>query len=370
MSTGERTARQIAPDRPSLDSPPRPSPGEVPLRAGTCTGPSLPAPRPTRSPQLGRAPGALGQGIAESPATQQTAAFPSSPTLLSFPEREVSSVMSIRLWFRLDEVLPLAEHAAACFDHRAPIAPLPEQAGRRPALIWDGRGQIDQLYSNGLPGWYVPFGFPYTAAASTWQHANTGERGTPAGAGRDTAVLLLDVPGQQPPLLERLRAARDSGVFWVALTTADGPVLGSDAVSFAEQRGDLAPPHAQWMPSTVRIDEPWTAAYPALTPIGYTTSNGDTIPRFDRTTVERMVTDFAAAHDNPDRNTDLMPGERPRLSFYEPGVLVIAQETDDGTDTPRLRVTDILTPDADGLYAVGAHQWAWEQAPGPEGTVR
>jgi len=59
-----------------------------------------------------------------------------------------------RLWFHLDDVLPLAAHAMACTRHAVTSAQVLGVAPLRPALIWHGDDAHDTLASNGLPGWH------------------------------------------------------------------------------------------------------------------------------------------------------------------------------------------------------------------------
>ena len=69
-----------------------------------------------------------------------------------------------RLWWSLDEVLPLAEHAMAVPGHQLTGAQVAAWAPTQPALIWtstpaDGLTPGgDWLDSNGSPGWFDPDG--------------------------------------------------------------------------------------------------------------------------------------------------------------------------------------------------------------------
>jgi hypothetical protein len=76
------------------------------------------------------------------------------------------------------------------------------------------------------------------------------------------------------------------------------------------------------------------------------------------------VADLYAIHANPDRNSDPMPGEYPRLRLHGDlygNVLQIDEELDDGLTT-RLRQVDLVHPDDDGHYSVGAYGWPWRRA--------
>lgn len=69
-------------------------------------------------------------------------------------------------WFRLADVLPLAEHAVASRDHRQARA----HASRNPALIWNAGDLDDTLTSNGLRGWRDDAGRDHIAVAWTCRH--------------------------------------------------------------------------------------------------------------------------------------------------------------------------------------------------------
>ena len=93
--------------------------------------------------------------------------------------------MRHRLWFRLEHVLPVAEHALACFEHRLTGAQAQARAASGPALIWTRTPADDQLTSNGVPLWYGPDGTAYAAEALTWhgpatRHHSVGSVTTPA----------------------------------------------------------------------------------------------------------------------------------------------------------------------------------------------
>lgn len=86
--------------------------------------------------------------------------------------------MSHRLWFRLEDVLPLAEHAIACPAHGVTAAQALAGAALRPALVWAGTPLLDVLVSNGVPVWYGERATPHAAEAHTWRRTGTGRYGT------------------------------------------------------------------------------------------------------------------------------------------------------------------------------------------------
>ncbi|MFG2043959.1 hypothetical protein [Dactylosporangium sp. NPDC048998] len=270
--------------------------------------------------------------------------------------------MTHRLWFRLDDVIPLAEHAMACSAHKITDAQVRAGAPLRPALIWTGTATLDILQSNGEPAWYGKGGTIHAAEAHTWRHTATGSYGTANLDGYHTAYLPLDDNGKRPGLIGIIRDAREElgHWMWVDIDAADEHLIGLHRVGFTEHRDDLVPASAAWVPATVTCDPVAGAAYPALIPDGYTTDAGHLLPRFDRATVGRL----AAAHANPDRNSDPMPGEYPRLRLLDDlygNMLLIHGEHDDGTVTT-VREADQVHPDADGRYSVGAYTWPWHLA--------
>ncbi|WP_019901941.1 hypothetical protein [Salinispora arenicola] len=77
--------------------------------------------------------------------------------------------MSTRLWFRVEDALPLAEHALACPTHRLTRAQLMAGEHNTPALALRRRGGEGELRSNGVPVWYTPHGAEQIAHGGSWR---------------------------------------------------------------------------------------------------------------------------------------------------------------------------------------------------------
>jgi hypothetical protein len=267
--------------------------------------------------------------------------------------------MSHRLWFRLHDVLPLAEHAMACPAHRITGAQALTGAALRPALVWTGTPVLDVLVSNGVPVWYGERSVHHAAEAHTWRHINTGRYGTAQRPGYDTAYLPLDT-NDLPLVIDALRDARHTGRHWVTvdIDPADGHLIRPDRVRVVEHRNELIPADGEWAPATVTSTTVAGAAYPALIADGYTSDAGHELPRFDRATIEQMIADLDAVHASLDAGSDPMPGEYPHLRLTG-DILVVLEEHDDGEHVTYLEA-DRIPPDAEGRYALGAYTWPWQ----------
>ena len=101
------------------------------------------------------------------------------------------AVSNRRLWFHLDEVLPLAEHAMACRHHPPTGAQAAALGPNGPALVITHTSDGDLLTSNGHPRWYDATGNVHAAQARSWRQPGTGRRGSPFHADRPTAYLPL-----------------------------------------------------------------------------------------------------------------------------------------------------------------------------------
>lgn len=266
--------------------------------------------------------------------------------------------MSHRLWFRLDDVLPLAEHAMACSRHRITGAEALAMAPTRPALVWTGTPTMDILTSNGVPVWYGERGTDHAAEAYTWRHTPSGRYGTAYRDGYHTAYLPLDIAANQLPAIEVLRDARHSNRNWVTvdIDPADRHLIGPGRVAAVTHRDQLLPADVTWVPAHVTSTDVGDETYPALVADGYTTDAGLHLPRFDRPTVEQMVADLR------DINAcDVMPGEYPHLRWAGDVLLLIEER--DGADGSTYREVDQVHPDPDGRYAIGAYGWSWQRVP-------
>ncbi|QGN49786.1 hypothetical protein GKC29_25140 [Micromonospora sp. WMMC415] len=270
--------------------------------------------------------------------------------------------MSYRLWFRLDDVLPLAEHAMACPAHRITGAQARGLAPLAPGLIWTGTSRRDVLVSNGLPGWYSKSGDVHAAEAGTWRHITTDRHGVAGRPDYFQAFLPLRAGQALGPVISMLRGARHTGRHWVTvdIDPADGHLIGPDRVRVVQHRDQLIPPDGGWALAMVTSRAVAGRVYPALVADGYTSDAGYQLPRFDRATVEQMIADLDAVHANPDRSTDPMPGEYPHLRLTG-DVLVVFDEHDDGEHVT-YRETDRVHPDPEGRYPLGAYTWPWQLA--------
>lgn len=273
-----------------------------------------------------------------------------------------------RLWFRLRDVAPLAAHARACTTHLVTEAQQRAAMPLRPALIWTGSASHDRLESNGLPGWFRDDGDPHTAIASTWQHVATGRRGTVNVPAYRTAYMPLVLGDEQLSLADAIRIAHNDQQHWmtVDINPADAHTISHLRIGFSAHRTELVPAGTGWTAAAVTCDAVAGARYPALIADGYTTDAGHLLPRFDHATVDDLILDLDAIHDNPDRSRDPdrsspAPGGYPILRMLDRGILAVYEEHHDGTSTSVTEV-DQVRPDTDGRYSLGAHRWPWHHA--------
>lgn len=265
------------------------------------------------------------------------------------------------LWFRLDEVLPLAEHAMACVAHHRTTAQFLHGARLGPALIWNSAAGA--LGSNGVPGWYGADGRHHTAEAATWQHRATG-RSAVSDAGADLYLPLAARPRsthrhgmlgwRHPPLITVLRRGAKRDKHWFAVHTDPA---ARHRFQVLDHRGDIAEPDARWHPAMVTAEAVAHGTYPALVADGYTVYGDDVLARFDAATVRQMIADLHAMHADTGWRTGRMPGEYAVLHL-DGSTVVISFEHDDG-EAVHLFETDRVYPDSDGYYSVGAHLWPW-----------
>ncbi|WP_430788176.1 hypothetical protein [Actinoplanes sp. G11-F43] len=267
--------------------------------------------------------------------------------------------MSHRLWFRLDDVVPLAEHAMHCLSHE-PATGIPTDLGPAgPALIWTSTASLDLLTSTGLPTWYGRNGTLHAAEAQAWRDPHGRYR--PAGRdGYTTAYLpLTSNSGTPGPVINLLRSSLDHGKGWLTLDIDPGDRHLMDAyrVHVVSDRDDLVPQNAVWRPGSVTCPQVGERIYWGLV-ADYTTTGGDLIVRFTRHTVEQITDDLQAQHAAA---TPAGPA-RPGLGFD--GDVLIVYQLDPGHVWPR-RTTDYLIPDHGDRYPLGAYVWPWRYATEP-----
>ncbi len=125
--------------------------------------------------------------------------------------------MSTHRWFRIDEVLPIAEHAMASPEQHITRAQVLAGAAQRPALIWTSTGEEDLVSSNGVPIWYDIDGGVHAAAAHTWRPTAAGPRGGTARPDRRSAYLPLEGARDRPPVIDALRDGWHTGRHWVVI---------------------------------------------------------------------------------------------------------------------------------------------------------
>jgi hypothetical protein len=130
------------------------------------------------------------------------------------------------IWWRLSDVVPLAEHAMAVPAHRLTGAQVCAGDTVQPALVWTSDPTGDWLASNGVPVWYDHDGTDHQAAACTWYHTATGVRGSPGQPDPAAGFLPLTRrpphPGRrahQPTLIDLLRKGARTGCHWFVLDT-------------------------------------------------------------------------------------------------------------------------------------------------------
>ncbi|WP_430788170.1 hypothetical protein [Actinoplanes sp. G11-F43] len=257
-----------------------------------------------------------------------------------------------RLWFHLDEVLPLAVHAVSTPRRGITAAGLLAGSPLLPALIWQAEPDGDTLTSNGLPGWYDRKGGEHAAHARRWQRRGAASRMT---VGDCCGLLPLRGVADTPlPLIDWLQQAHARGAHWLSITPTRRPVIGPDQCDVSEQRGDLYPPATTWVEATV-VCVPLTGSgsYPALVADGYHSNHGGgLLARFDRATADQMIGDLRQSR--PEHRP--VPDAYPVLRWAGDRIEVYAEGID---GLPGLRRHDVVGPDPDGRYPLGAHLWPW-----------
>lgn len=266
-----------------------------------------------------------------------------------------------RLWFHLDEVRPLIAHATGCLRPRLTGAQAAAKAPTVPALVLRGG---DRLLSNGWPSWHDPDGDEVTAACHTWAHRPASREGDPAVADRHAFL----------PLTTRRRRVGDTAVWgdrtprwavqaadplthWMALTVP-GSNTARPRITVHESRGDLYPPDCVWQPATLAcVPTVGPGRYPALIAAEHGNIYGGELARFTKATIDAMIFDLKIL-DETDRS---MPGEHAALGWRN-DALHVYEVIDAGSRDVHRRV-DVIRPDHDGLYPLGAHTWPWLTIP-------
>jgi hypothetical protein len=249
--------------------------------------------------------------------------------------------MSDRLWFPLNDVLALAEHAARSGRHRTSPQQRDAEILPAPALVF----LIDRgiaFTSSGQP----PHSSPSWTSIAVFADGfgpGTGSRhrrGAAIGADDRALYLPLAEPGHAGrTLLEDRRADAANGARWFVLDS------DADHVTFGTHftREDRPAPTATWIPARVEIPD-LLGPYQAQIADGRTW-NGWAIPRFTAETAARIATDTQtlAARHAPD----------------EIQIVRLRVEIVSHAGTPQEEV-ETITADPDGLFPIGAFAWTWE----------
>ncbi len=264
-------------------------------------------------------------------------------------------VGAARLWFHLDDVHPLIAHATGCLRHRITGAQAAAKAPTVPALIWRGTDTSDELYSNGWPSWHDMDGNEVTATAYTWVHRPTGLRAVAGTAGRSAFFPLTGGRSGHRLTPHWAVQATDPLKHWMAVEASLEYLLADrPRITIHESRGDLYPPDAVWQPATLAcVPTVGPGRYPALIAAEYGNTLGGQLARFTRATIDAMIHDL----DILDRADRSMPGEHAALAWR--GTDLYVYEVIDTAGHVVHRRVDVIRPDADGLYPLGAHTWPW-----------
>ncbi|MGC4885733.1 hypothetical protein [Micromonospora sp. DT227] len=257
--------------------------------------------------------------------------------------------MSSRLWFRVEDVLPLAEHALACTTHRLTRAQMSAGEHNAPALTLRRVGADGHLRSNGVPTWHTVDGDEQAAHGRAVRHVD--EAADPA----EDLYLPLRHPGPDGRrLIDVLRAAAALDHHWLAINTDTWPgaVLDTSHIEAYDHRADTVAPDARWRPAMVTAARLDARYYPALVARDYVLGeDGHLICRLHPRTVRQLAADLTG----PWRAAS-MPGEHPLVRFGT-ATAVLLEETDTGD--LRIEVDDRCHPDRDGYYHLGVDRWHW-----------
>jgi hypothetical protein len=255
-----------------------------------------------------------------------------------------------RLWFPLRDVLLLAVHAMGTPRRSFRAAQPSDPAPSGPALLWQSGADGDTLASNGRPAWYDRDGHPKVARAHRWHTAAARRL---AAADRHGYLPLL-AEHDDVRLFSRLfTASRDKHWLSIDVTSPD-PVIKEQQITIAEQHGGGYPADVTWTEATVAcVPHTGSGIYPALIADGYHNTHHGVPARFDAPTVSRMIVDLSRAR----RALGFQSGTLAELRWAGDRVEVYEEQLLPGVS--RLRRYDVVGPDADGLYPLGAHLWIW-----------
>jgi hypothetical protein len=253
------------------------------------------------------------------------------------------------LWFPIRDLRHIVDHAAV-----SPRVDPDPRFGDQPVLRLFAQGDFFYLSSNAVPGLLVDAFDPASAQrvyALGHSHHSSG-LSFPASVDRyGTPVHLGSIPvtsglgGLFGPLLHQVHSAARTGREWLVITppavdAADGRVA---------LEWELHPfPHpvrpAAWR--TVRVEIFGAPGRWAGEVVDNATENGWLLPRFTRAVAEELVAAFAGL----------------TASGVLPHPVTVPRLTDAGPDAVPEPVDgdqDIVGPDADGFYRVGAGRWPW-----------
>jgi hypothetical protein len=273
-----------------------------------------------------------------------------------------STFMPERLWFRFDDIWPLAEHALHCLDHEPPAMPVGVgPAG--PALVWTGTGGLDLLTSTGMPTWYGRRGTPHAAEAHTWRDPHGRSRTAGRDGGYTTAYLPLTSDSGAPgPVISLLRSNLHSGNGWVTvdIDPTDRHLMDAYRLHVVADHDELVPPAATWDLGAVTCPQVGGRTYWGMV-ADHTSDSGDLLVRFTRDTVEQIIADLQHPIDAP---VPAKTAGQARIGLGLDGDVLAVYRLTPGHQRPH-RVTDYLTADSDGRYSLGAYVWSWRYAAEP-----